>query len=161
MTTMVYAVTTRQNFFNMLWACVMAGIIMNIFYILLPCFYPRPPLEVSTLSEFVVQATRYVDAAHNTLPSGHVTFAWLTVLAFFSCDTFASSRFLKFSYIIWVVLVSISTLTLKQHYVLDVVSGIALAFLSFYSARYLLNRYQPAIHYLRYSSKLGVRSEIV
>jgi len=149
--TMVWMVKTRQNFFNMLWACIMAGIIMNIFYVMVPCFYPRMPFEASTLSEFVVQITRYVDNAHNTLPSGHVTFAWLTLLAFANCDIFTSSRFLKFSYISWAILVSISTLTLKQHYVVDVVSGIVLAFLSFYSVRYLLNRYRSSLYYLRYN----------
>jgi membrane-associated phospholipid phosphatase len=138
--TMIWMVKTRQNFFNMFWACIAASIIMNVFYIMMPCFHPRIALEASTLSEILVQATRYIDDAHNTLPSGHVTFAWLTLLAFINCSNFTSSRFLRFFYISWTVLISVSTLALKQHYVVDVASGITLAFLSFYSVRYLLNR---------------------
>ena len=44
---------------------------------------------------------------------------------------------IKILYFCWAVLVSISTLTLKQHFIVDVISGIALAALSYYLCRKL------------------------
>jgi membrane-associated phospholipid phosphatase len=42
--------------------------------------------------------------------------------------------------LLWAIGISLSTLTLKQHFIIDVVAGMAVAGVSFYLAKYFLNR---------------------
>ena len=44
-------------------------------------------------------------------------------------------NWIQFVYIMWACLISISTLVLKQHFIVDVASGLALASLSYYLGR--------------------------
>jgi len=131
----------RQLFFTMIWACIAATIVLNLFYIYLPSFYPRIEFEVATLSEYLVELTRAIDKANNTFPSGHVTFAWLVYYAASFSELAGKYRIIKLVYLVWAAMISFATLTLKQHYIVDVVSGIFLATLCFYSASVLLNTY--------------------
>ena len=97
-----------------------------------PSFYPRPEFEVNTISEALVQLTRKIDASHNTFPSGHVTFAWIMFLGAVKTKLANQVEGLKALYLLWAIGIAMSTLTLKQHYLIDVLSGITLAYVSFY-----------------------------
>lgn len=127
--TSVFIVDQRKNVYTLILACVVATIVLNIFYVMYPAFYPRSDYQIalSGLSEQVLHWTRKVDGANNTFPSGHVTFAWLMFWAIKHSTAARVKRWLTPSFFAWAVLVSFSTLTLKQHYVVDVFSGIALA----------------------------------
>jgi membrane-associated phospholipid phosphatase len=48
------------------------------------------------------------------------------------------TTWIKYVYFIWAGLISISTLVLKQHYILDVFAGMILAATCFYLARYFV-----------------------
>ena len=123
----------REIFLMLVYSYLTAGAILCLFYILFPSFYPRESfVDTGTLSGWLVELTRTIDGAHNTFPSGHVTFAWL--LAFFVglSEKGKQYSFLKNVYFVWAILISISTLTLKQHYLIDVVSGMFLAMIVFY-----------------------------
>jgi len=118
-------------------ALLIATIVLSLFYIFFPSFYPRIPIEGQTLSEQLLIFTRTIDGAHNTFPSGHVTFAWL--LALCMSQTMSAKKFtwLTPTYIAWAILISVSTLVLKQHYIFDVLSGIALAIICYFCAKNL------------------------
>ena len=109
---------------------------MCLFYVFFPSFYPRESfVDVSTISGWLIEITRSIDGPHNTFPSGHVTFAWLLVF-FVSLSQYTRKySWIKVLYFSWATLISISTLTLKQHFVVDVLSGLALASLSYYLGR--------------------------
>ena len=104
-----------------------ASVVMVLFYVFFPAPYPRDGYTEASISGFLVELTRKIDGSCNTFPSSHVTFSWL--LAFFAGLTTAAqqNRWIYPLYIFWAVLISISTVVLKQHFVLDVVSGIFLA----------------------------------
>tara|TARA_R110000824_G_scaffold166215_12_gene342964 strand:+ start:433 stop:846 length:414 start_codon:yes stop_codon:yes gene_type:complete len=125
----------------MICACLAATVVLNIFYIYLPSFYPRIEFEVATISEYLVELTRAIDKANNTFPSGHVTFAWLIFYAASFSQLAGKYKIIKFTYLIWASMISFATLALKQHYIVDVVSGIFLATLCFYTASVLLKTY--------------------
>ena len=117
----------------MTYSNLVAGTILCLFYVFFPSFYPREDwVDTSTVSGMVVEFTRMIDGANNTFPSGHVTFAWM--LAFFVSISSVGKKYLslRVAYIVWASLISVSTLTLKQHYLFDVVSGILLAGIIFY-----------------------------
>ena len=123
----------RDIFLGSIFAFVFSSVILCAFYILLPSFYPRELfVDATTVSGWLIEITRSIDGPHNTFPSGHVTFAWLLVFFANLSQYTQEHRWIKFVYFLWAILVSISTLTLKQHFVVDVASGIALAALSYY-----------------------------
>jgi len=133
--TMILLVRTRQIFLNTFWACLLAAVILNISYVTFPSFYPRIGFEVNTLSEALVEWTRQIDAANNTFPSGHVAYAWLLCLGMWNSLVAQKNGFVRRVYLLWAIGISLSTLVLKQHYIVDVISGILLAYACFYLAK--------------------------
>lgn len=134
----------KELFLSLTYANIFAGTILCLFYILFPSFYPREGyIDTTTISGLFLELTRRVDGAHNTFPSGHVTFSWL--LAFFVGLTQKGKQYsiLKVIYFGWAILISISTLTLKQHFLIDVVFGVALAGVIFYIFRSVYSIHRP------------------
>jgi len=131
--TAVFLFQSRDIFLGLIFSFIFSGIVMCLFYIFFPSFYPRELfVDVSTISGWLIEITRFIDGPHNTFPSGHVTFAWL-LMFFVSLSQYTRKHpWIKAVYFCWAVLISISTLTLKQHFIVDVISGIALAALSYY-----------------------------
>ncbi len=118
--TMVLLVKSKRLFFNTFWACLAATFIIHVFWISFPSFYPRPELIPEGISEALVQFSYDIDNSSNTFPSGHV---------------------LSRLYLLWAIGVSLSTLAIKMHYVVDIVGGIAVASFCFYTMRELIKRY--------------------
>ena len=136
--TAIFLFQKRDIFLGLIFSLIFASIVMCLFYIFFPSFYPRELfVEVSTVSGWLIEVTRSIDGPHNTFPSGHVTFAWLLVFFVNLSQYTRKYSWIKILYFCWAVLVSISTLTLKQHFIVDVISGMALATLSYYLCRKL------------------------
>jgi len=132
---MFFLVIRRDIFMTTFVAFSIATLILSLFYVLFPSFYPRIPIEATTLSEQFLNLTRTIDGAHNTFPSGHVTFAWLLTFCISHATSARKFAWLKPAYALWAVLISVSTLVLKQHYIFDVFSGLALAIICYYCAK--------------------------
>ncbi len=66
-----------------------------------------------------------LDAPHNLVPSLHVVFSTLAVLA---CGQNAP-RLVRFGLWVWLTCIAVSTLLTHQHHVLDVVTGLLVAYL--------------------------------
>ena len=66
-----------------------------------------------------------VDTPHNLVPSLHVAFAALILLG---CAE-RGPKFWAWGYGAWLVLMSASTVLVHQHHLLDVISGLGLAFI--------------------------------
>ena len=97
-----------------------------IFFWLYPTVYPRELYAVHSLnpglSERVLFGLWNLDHATNCLPSLHVSMAFQIALGFLE------DRKEWFPWmLIWFFFISISTLTIKQHYTLDVVLGLLFA----------------------------------
>jgi len=83
-------------------------------------FLPLPPNDENGLLITLIHA---VDTPYNLVPSLHVAFTWLILLA---CAKNASAG-LKATYTLWLVLISASTVLIHQHHLLDVATGALLA----------------------------------
>jgi len=128
----------KELFLSMVYANLAAGAILCLFYVLFPSFYPREQfVDHHSLSGILVNLTRLVDSAHNTFPSGHVTFSWLLALFVGLSQKGKQCSLIKGAYYVWALLIAVSTLTLKQHYLIDVISGMTLAFILFYTFKYI------------------------
>lgn len=134
--TLIFMLKKKELFFSAIFSLLIATIILSIFYIFFPSFYPRDNfVDNSTFSGFLVEITRKIDGAQNTFPSSHVTFSWLMVFFIGLSACAKKNKWIYIGYFIWALLISISTLTIKQHYIIDVFSGIGLALLCYYFSK--------------------------
>lgn len=94
-------------------------------FILFPVTYPREffPLPFNDdFSTLIFRLMRKADKPSNCLPSLHVA------LCFLFCYGFRFENKYKYFFSFFIsIIVSISTLTTKQHYIYDIVTGLALA----------------------------------
>ena len=139
--TMVLLVKSKRLFFNTFWACLAATFIIHVFWISFPSFYPRPELIPEGISEALVQFSYDIDNSSNTFPSGHVAFAWIMFFGVRGSQKAKEVQGLARLYLLWAIGVSLSTLAIKMHYVVDIVGGIAVASFCFYTMRELIKRY--------------------
>lgn len=130
--TAIVLIQRKDVFLSMIAAFVIASLIMSVFYVVFPSFYPREPIGDYSLSAGLVELTRMVDGPSNTFPSGHVTFSWLLV---FFVGLSEQARKFKWAYALWAILIATSTLVLKQHFIIDVFSGILLASVCYFLAK--------------------------
>ncbi len=89
-------------------------------YLVFPVYFERPHLEVTSLHTWLL-SLEYMDKPYNHFPSLHVALSWLAVLAA------QVSRASRVGLGIVAVGISLSTVFVKQHYVVDVLYGCALA----------------------------------
>ena len=129
---MILLLKRKNVFLTTFFSLILATTILGLFHILLPSFYPRDGISVSDISTWLVALTRSIDGAHNTFPSAHVSFSWILVFATHDSVFAKRCKWAKTAYIIWASLISISTLTLKQHYIIDVASGFVLAYICYF-----------------------------
>jgi membrane-associated phospholipid phosphatase len=139
--TMILVVSSKKVFFNILLAAAISAVILNLSYILFPSFYPRPEVIPHTLSELLVNITHKIDSPSNTFPSSHVTFAWIMFFGSIYTKYAAKTIGIKSLYLLWAIGITLSTLTLKQHYIVDTISGFMLACISFYIAKTITEKY--------------------
>ena len=134
---MVLMIKQARVFWRTLYSCIISAVIILAFYIALPIEYPRPAISPAGISSAFLSLTHEVDMALNTCPSSHVAFAWLMYLSAAHTQWARKIPWLASASLLWAIGISLSTLTLKQHFIIDVVAGIAVAMVSFYLAKYL------------------------
>jgi membrane-associated phospholipid phosphatase len=131
--TTIFSMQRREVFFKTIVALSLSVVVLTAFHLIFPSYYPRQeiePISFFSASLWLVELTRELDAACNTFPSGHVALAWILYFCIRDSDCAKRKKSLRGFYLLWAVLISLSTLFLKQHYVLDVVAGIVLAHIS-------------------------------
>ncbi|MBI5109217.1 MAG: hypothetical protein HZA62_10765 [Rhodocyclales bacterium] len=98
-------------------------VISGLFFLLVPTRAGFLPAAVAGLHQPLFSLLATVDTPHNLAPSLHVAFSALILLG---CAAQTSPR-LAWAYRFWLLLLSISTVLVHQHHIVDVVSGLALA----------------------------------
>lgn len=124
----------NRFFYAMLAMQVINGVIFCFF----PTTYPRHafplPAELDPITRAAFDWLRTADSPANCFPSLHVSGIFLNAFVFFR-----DQRKLFWVFLIWGVLIAISTLTTKQHYFADVIGGLLLACTVFY---FFFHRFQ-------------------
>jgi membrane-associated phospholipid phosphatase len=126
-------VTKDWHRFNRgLMAIVFANVTAFIVYLAFPVAIPRPVLG-TTLSERVLAFIYAIDfnPAVTELPSLHVTFSWLV---YFMTRRQRLNRFGDAILFSIALAITISTMLVKQHLIVDVIAGLALATSTWYLA---------------------------
>jgi hypothetical protein len=119
-------VRNPHTYFHAVWACG-AGFIINLFFwFLLPTTIDRPTLPPASQANLAYRLVVLTDSATNCFPSGHITIPLIVSWAFVRDRRPATRR------IVWPLfaLGSISVLTTKQHYFVDIPGGLAVGLLA-------------------------------
>ena len=110
-------------------------------FFLWPTVYPRDlfplPTTLDPWTANFFSHLRNVDAPSNCLPSLHVSISYLAAFIYFDEQREKLPFFMT-----WATLVALSTLTTKQHYFADVVTGVGLALITYF---FLRGRVKPPV----------------
>jgi membrane-associated phospholipid phosphatase len=119
-------------------ALVMANTVAFTIHVFVPVAFPRPELGHSLSDSYLrlIYAGDFSPGACK-LPSLHVTFAWIV---YFACRKQRLSRAGDLAVLLVAALISVSTLFVKQHILIDVVAGFVLAWVSWTTASWVYPR---------------------
>lgn len=127
----------KQNACVFMWTEIIAKVVCLVCYIVIPTTNVRPLIEGTGIFEKAMMWLYSIDAADNLFPSIHCLSSWLCVIAVRNQERVP--KVYKVISVILAVLVCISTLTTKQHVVVDVIAGVLLAEVSYKLAPKVLN----------------------
>ena len=121
---------------------IMCVLIADIIFIAYPTIIERPVVEIKGLLSFMTWFIYWVDNPPiNCLPSLHCAISMLYILTAFS-SKYVSTRF-KVIITILGILVMVSTLVIKQHVLIDLITGdiiMTVCFLIVCNNKYILSK---------------------
>lgn len=124
----VFTIKHRIIFLRVIVAFLLCSLMALPFFIFFPVRMPRPGIPTQELLAYWAVALSYtLDKPVNCFPSLHVANA---VLAVASC--YKLSRRVALWGMVGALAVAISTTTMKQHFIADILGGIALALISYF-----------------------------
>ena len=103
---------------------LVAQVVMNVCYLLIPATLVRPELQGSDIFTVLLRDVVWViDQPLNTFPSNHVALSVLAIVVL----AWLSQGFKRFWWLqLWLALVAVSTLLTHQHVIADLISGVIL-----------------------------------
>jgi membrane-associated phospholipid phosphatase len=117
----IFTVRDGDRFARLMIAVGLTMLVAYSCFLAYPVVVPRPPLEVHSVGSYLLAVQYRWDEPRNAFPSLHVAFCWLFWLA--SRERAAWSVPL----LAVVAAISVSTVLVRQHNVMDVLGGLVLA----------------------------------
>lgn len=122
--------TNKENMNRIFYSQIAMLIFTMVIFFIIPTTYPRPEIEYHGFSGWMLGILHSADTPGNACPSVHVGMTFLAGFGFIK-----EKRYLFPLFMFWALLISISTLTVKQHYFMDIVAGFAMAILFYFLAQ--------------------------
>ena len=119
-------------------AHILGEIVCFLFFVLLPTTMARPEVNGNGPGALLLRLTYRLDSADNLFPSIHCFASWLSWIGVRG-DKRVPLMFRRLSLVL-ALAVCVSTLTVKQHVVVDAAAGILLAELSYLAAGAILRQ---------------------
>lgn len=116
---------SKDYCYRLVIADLLGKLICGIIYVSFPTTNMRPYITTSGIFTDILKFIYSVDAANNLFPSIHCLVSWYCFIGVRNCKTIPS-WYRHFS-LLMAVAICISTLTTKQHVLVDVFGGIMLA----------------------------------
>ncbi len=126
-------------------------LICLVFFLLLPTYMASRPdgFEAHSLFDRLTQLIYAIDPPDNLFPSIHCMESWVVLRASFRCRRLRHPVFWRVTFTFCTFAVFLSTLLVKQHVILDVIGGVAVAEAGMLLARVLkAGRIYPALERL-------------
>ena len=121
-----YLLKDKQNMNRIFYSQLMLLFVAMIIFFIYPTAYPRPTVEYNGFIGSFVKFLHTLDTSSNACPSMHVAVTFVAAFGFIK-----EQQKKLFIFIPWAILISLSTLTVKQHYILDIVLGLAIAIIAY------------------------------
>lgn len=122
-------------------AFALAYCIASVIFLLYPTHLPREFLDLSSepgMNAKMLQLFYHIDKPTNCLPSLHVGTAVICIFPFLGRRPFLAGLFA-----IWALIIAVSTLTTKQHYFVDTITGALFGGVCYLLAAWLVRRLEP------------------
>lgn len=123
----------KEKWYRFLTADLIAKTICGVIFIVLPTTIVRPEILGNSIFDKVTKVIYGLDMPTNLFPSIHCLASWLCYIGIRNVKS-VSKAYRVFS-CIFALLVCASTQFVKQHYIVDVITGIAIAEIAMYIAR--------------------------
>jgi membrane-associated phospholipid phosphatase len=115
-----FAIVDKKSYFRMLFSIIIGNLLCFIVYYFYPTTVPRPDIIENDILSNLVRVTYKSDNPFNCFPSVHVLNALLASMYLFEYNKKAIVRYFS---VFAFVLITLSTLFVKQHYILDAVAS--------------------------------------
>ena len=126
----IFFIKSREDLLNTFRSINLDMIIAMIIYVLFPNYQSlRPTTYSSDLFSQLVKLLQIGDSSSSVFPSLHVAISVTLYLGIKNSVCFKDNSIVKFFTLILTLLISISTVFIKQHSILDVLAGIFLSFI--------------------------------
>jgi membrane-associated phospholipid phosphatase len=125
----LFLARTRRAFARVQLACALASLMAFAVFLIAPMPYPRPPLLPDGPLGALLSLEYTVDRPRCTFPSLHVAFAWLFYLGLRD----EAPRW-RTPLLLMAIGVSVSTVLVKQHFIVDLPGGMLLALAAWWLA---------------------------
>ncbi|MCF0105929.1 MAG: phosphatidic acid phosphatase [Holdemanella sp.] len=121
--------TGKKNGYRLISSHFVGEIICFLFFIFLPTTMIRATVTGNSLFEQLVKFTYFVDSNDNLFPSIHCFASWICWIGVRNEPTVP--KWYRYTSLIIALSICISTLTVKQHVIVDAFAGVLLAELSY------------------------------
>lgn len=107
---------------KLIYTLIIGIILLDVTYILYPTIIERPLISVNNLTDLILDITYKLDTpALNCIPSAHCLFCF--IFSYFICITKNLKLQHKITIILYFMLIILSTLLIKQHLLIDVITA--------------------------------------
>jgi membrane-associated phospholipid phosphatase len=120
----LFAIIDHKYFYQQLASLLTGAVISYLTFHFFPTEIIRPVVNGTSIFDSLVKDYYNYDCPYNGFPSIHVLYT--VIITLFVCKYF-QNNLLRFLFIIICIIISVSTLYVKQHYFLDVLAGALLA----------------------------------
>lgn len=115
----------KEHCYRFLIADLLGKLICGIVYISFPTTNIRPDITTSGIFMDILKFLYSVDTADNLFPSIHCLVSWYCFAGLRNCKTIPA--WYRYFSLVMAIMIFISTLTTKQHVIVDVLGGVMLA----------------------------------
>lgn len=115
----------KEHCYRFLMADLLGKLICGIIYINFPTTNIRPDIVTSDIFSDILKFLYSIDSADNLFPSIHCLVSWYCFVGLRNCKDI--SIWYRYFSLFMAIMICISTLTTKQHVIIDVLGGIMLA----------------------------------
>lgn len=120
----------KEHFYKFATSIFVSYTLCGIIFIVFPTRIDRPDITVNTLSDMVMNYVYSSDTPVNLFPSMHCLISWFCYIGIRNCKEIP--LIYRLFSLIMAILVCISTVVIKQHFIVDIFAGVIIAELVYY-----------------------------